>query len=94
MSMIRVRSFSVSLDGFATGEGISYEAPFGPAGQRLHERIFVTRQGRTMFGQDGGGPGVDNLFAAWHDEGIGAEIMGRGQVRPAHRALDQRGDSG
>jgi len=33
----------VSLDGFATGEGQSHDAPFGHAGERLHEWMFATR---------------------------------------------------
>ena len=37
MSLVRVHNFSVSLDGFGTGEGQSLESPFGHAGTRLHE---------------------------------------------------------
>ena len=37
MSLGRVQFFSVSLDGFGTGEGQSLETPFGHAGDRLHE---------------------------------------------------------
>ena len=37
MSIVRVHNFSVSLDGFATGEGQSLEAPFGHADGRLLE---------------------------------------------------------
>ena len=37
MSPVRVHNFSVSLDGFGTGEGQSLEAPFGHAGTRLNE---------------------------------------------------------
>ena len=43
MSQVRVHNFSVSLDGFGTGEGQSLEAPFGHAGTRLHEWLFATR---------------------------------------------------
>ena len=42
MSRSRVQQISVSLDGFATGEGQSLDAPFGHAGERLHEWMFVT----------------------------------------------------
>lgn len=38
MSLVRVHNFAVSLDGFATGEGQSFEQPFGHAGSRLLER--------------------------------------------------------
>jgi hypothetical protein len=33
MSRVRVHNFSLSLDGFATGEGQSLNAPFGHAGE-------------------------------------------------------------
>lgn len=80
MSLARVQNFSISLDGFATGEGLSLEAPFGHAGERLHQWMFATRFGRAMFGGEGGSDGVDNAFAERHDRlDIGAEIMGRGK---------------
>ena len=37
MSRARVHNFSISLDGFGTGEGQARDTPFGHAGQRLHE---------------------------------------------------------
>ena len=43
MSLTRIHNLSISLDGFATGEPQSVEAPFGHAGQRLHEWMFRTR---------------------------------------------------
>jgi hypothetical protein len=36
MSLVRVQQISISLDGFATGEGQSHDTPFGHAGERLH----------------------------------------------------------
>lgn len=36
MSLVRVTQLSLSLDGYATGEGQSLEEPFGHAGERLH----------------------------------------------------------
>ena len=35
MSRTLVHSFSISLDGFGTGEDLSAQAPFGHAGHRL-----------------------------------------------------------
>ena len=57
MSQVRVHNFSVSLDGFGTGEGQSLDAPFGHAGTRLHEWFFPTRTFRAMQGQPGGSTG-------------------------------------
>ena len=54
MSRVRVHNFSVSLDGFGTGEGQSLDAPFGHAGTRLHEWFFATRSFHAMQGQPGG----------------------------------------
>ncbi|HET7026533.1 MAG TPA: dihydrofolate reductase family protein [Candidatus Limnocylindrales bacterium] len=79
MSLARVQFFSVSLDGFGTGEGLSRDEPFGHAGDRLHEWMFATHAGREMFGGSGGSRGVDDTFVREHNLGIGAEIMGAGK---------------
>ena len=77
MSRVRVHNFSISLDGFGTGDGLSLEAPFGHAGHRLHEWMIATR-----FWDAAGTAGVDNAFAERHEHGIGAEIMGAGKFGP------------
>lgn len=70
---LRVHSFTVSLDGFGTGEGLTDDAPFGHAGERLHEWMFATPE----FGGASPADGVDARMVAAHWDGIGAEIMGR-----------------
>jgi len=82
MSQVRVHNLSISLDGFATGEGQSLAAPFGHAGERLHEWYVETRFFHEMGNQPGGSGGADNAFAARHSPGIGAEIMGAGKFGP------------
>src|SRR5215210_459875 len=77
MSRVRVHNFSISLDGFGTGDGLSLEAPFGHAGHRLHEWMIATR-----FWDAAGTTGGDNAFAERHEHGIGAEIMGAGKFGP------------
>ena len=84
MPQVRVHNFSVSLDGFGTGEGQSLDAPFGHAGTRLHEWFFATRTFHAMHGQPGGSTGIDDAFASAWAAGIGAEIMGRGKFGPQH----------
>ena len=79
MSAARVQFFSVSLDGFGTGEGLSRDEPFGHAGDRLHEWMFATRFGRRMLGQEGGTQGIDDSVLQQFAPGIGAEIMGAGK---------------
>jgi dihydrofolate reductase len=86
MSKVRVHNFAVSVDGFATGEGQSLDAPFGHAGGRLMEWFFGTRAFRSMHGKDGGSEGVDNAFAMAWKPGIGAEIMGRNKFGPQRGA--------
>jgi dihydrofolate reductase len=82
MSLARVHNFSISLDGFGTGEPQSLDAPFGHAGERLHEWMFRTRFWREMVGEPGGTQGIDDAFARMHGPGIGAEIMGAGKFGP------------
>jgi dihydrofolate reductase len=82
MSLVRVQFFSVSLDGFGTGEGLSLEEPFGHAGERLHEWMFLTRWWRERDGEPGGSAGIDDAFLRQHELGIGAEIMGAGKFGP------------
>lgn len=86
MSLVRVHNFSISLDGFGTGEGQTLEAPFGHAGSRLVEWAFETRTFREMglHGEPAGSSGVDEAFASAWKPGIGAEVMGRNKFGP-HR---------
>ncbi|MBY8339135.1 dihydrofolate reductase family protein [Streptomyces spinosirectus] len=79
MSLARVHNFAISLDGFGTGEGQSREAPFGHAGERLHQWMFKTRFWHDMIGKPGGSSGIDDAFARQFNPGIGAEIMGAGK---------------
>ena len=83
MSLVRVSAFSVSLDGFGTGEGQSAEAPFGHAGEQLHEWMFATRWGREMLGERGGSGGID-------EERAGNRLPRIGQTG----MLEQRFDRG
>src|SRR3712207_9523583 len=82
MTRTRIHNLSMSLDGFATGEGQAPDAPFGHAGHRLHEWMIATRFGAPIVGREGGTVGVDNAFAQQHEPGIGAEIMGAGKFGP------------
>src|SRR4029453_19654108 len=91
MSLTRVQFFSISLDGFGTGEGQSLDTPFGHAGERLHEWLFTTRWWNEMAGRPGGTGGTDDAFARLHDVGIGAEIMGGNKFGPPGWHKDQEG---
>lgn len=82
MSRTRIHNLSVSLDGFAAGEGQSRELPMGHAGERLHEWMFATGFGAYLVGAGAGSAGVDDAVARRHEPGIGAEIMGAGKFGP------------
>ena len=86
MSRARVHNFSISLDGFATGDGQAADTPFGHAGHRLHEWMIATRHWVDLrlvdMGDAVGTSGVDNAFAERHEHGIGAEIMGAHKFGP------------
>jgi dihydrofolate reductase len=88
MSLARVHNFAISLDGFGTGEPQSLDAPFGHAGERLHEWMFATR-----FWKPDGSRGVDDAFAQRNETGIGAEIMGARKFGPpgSHEDPDWKG---
>jgi len=82
MSQLRVRCFTISLDGYGAGPDQSLSAPLGLGGFALHEWLFATRTARKMFGQDGGEAGVDDDFAAQGFENVGAWILGRNMFGP------------
>jgi len=82
MRRVRVHNFSISLDGFGTGDGQTLDAPFGHAGSRLHEWFFPTRTFHKMRGESGGSTGVDDAFASHWNSGVGVEIMGRNKFGP------------
>ena len=51
------RNFSISLDGFGTGEGQALDTPFGHAGQRLHQLDVLHPVRPGIFGESGGTEG-------------------------------------
>ena len=81
MSLVRVTNFSISLDGFGAGEPQSLEAPFGHAGQKLHEWMFATAGGTRRASN-----GVDLAFAQRVRRRLRRRDHGRQQVRPARLA--------
>jgi dihydrofolate reductase len=82
MPKVRVANFSVSLDGYGAGPAQDVDHPLGVGGERLHDWALGTRTFREMFGEEGGGQGVDDGFAAAGHTRIGATIMGRNMFGP------------
>jgi hypothetical protein len=82
----RVHNFSISLDGFSTGEGQSRQEPFGHAGRALMDWF----DGRVLFGIDRQPEipaGPERVLSTTWSQGIGAEIMG-------HKKFDPQGGRG
>lgn len=82
MGMLKVAAFGISADGYGAGIEQSLEHPMGQDGMLLHQWAFATRTFRTMFGQEGGGEGVDEGLAARSLSGMGAWILGRNMFGP------------
>jgi dihydrofolate reductase len=94
MSSVRIHCVSVSLDGYATGEGQSVDTPFGHAGRRLLDWFDATQSFRQIHDVAGGSTNTDDSFASRWRPGIGADIMGRnmfGPVRGPWADLSWRG---
>lgn len=82
MPKLCVRAFTISLDGYGAGPGQDLEHPLGHGGETLHGWLVSTRTFQRMFGQEGGGTGIDDDFAAGAMENIGAWILGRNMFGP------------
>ena len=83
MSELKVRSFSISLDGFGAGPSQSLDNPMGEGGGGLHGWFRATRTFQRMMGDASKGKdSPDEDFAARGFENIGAWILGRNMFGP------------
>jgi len=83
MSELKVRSFTVSLDGYGAGPHQSLENPMGERGGELHPWFFGTRTFQRMIGNEAqGADGPDDDFAAKGFDNVGAWILGRNMFGP------------
>lgn len=82
MSKIKVKHFSISLDGFGAGVNQNKENPLGIRGMELHQWAFETKMFKTMIGESGGKEGIDNDVMSKTFENVGAVIMGRNMFGP------------
>src|SRR5215213_4158073 len=81
MSLAGVQQFSISLDGFGTGEPQSLDTPFDHAAERLHEWMFATRWWGEMVGRPRGSGGIDDTFLRLARLRCRSRDHGRRQVR-------------
>ena len=79
MSRTRVHNMNVSLDGYAAGKYVTFDAPIGDAGQ-----LFDWFDGRVIHGIDQVDDPItlDRAVTSLWGQGIGAEIMGRRKFGP------------
>lgn len=85
MSKLRVKAFSISLDGYGAGPDQTLENPLGVGGMALHRWFLGTKTFLKMVAgapEEGGREGVDEDFAARSFENVGAWIMGRNMFGP------------
>jgi dihydrofolate reductase len=96
MSLLRVDSFSLSLDGYGAGPNQSLEHPLGVGGPAMHTWAFTTRTfHERVLHDDGGTAGtVDDGFAARSFENVGAWILGRNMFTPSRGAWTDDGWQG
>jgi len=79
MPRTRVHNLNISLDGYAAGEHVTFDAPIGGA-----ERLFTWFDGRAIHGIDKVDAPftLDRALTSMWGQGIGAEIMGRRKFGP------------
>ena len=82
MSRLLVKSFSISIDGYAAGPDQDLENPLGVDGLQVFDWFFPTRTFQQMQGNEDGETGVDDQMAAKGSEAIGANILGRNMFGP------------
>ena len=82
MSILRVHSFSISIDGYGAGPNQDLQNPIGIGGLALFDWFFHTRTWQHQHGNEGGETGVDDDIAAQGFTGIGAWILGRNMFGP------------
>lgn len=83
MTVVRVESLTVSLDGYVAGPNQSLESPMGDGTSELHKWAFSTRTFQEkVLGTNAGATGVDDDIAARGFTNIGAWILGRNMFGP------------
>jgi dihydrofolate reductase len=83
LSRLKVRCFSVSIDGFGAGTNQDLDHPLGVYGPELFGWFFHTQTWKKMHALGGSGEiNVDDEMAAKAFENLGAWIMGRNMFGP------------
>jgi dihydrofolate reductase len=91
---VRVQNFTVSADGYGTGEGQSLERPFGHADPAALMAWGLATASWPGWHIEGGSRGLDDYFTRDFSRGVGAEIMGRNKFGPQRGAWADHGWAG
>jgi len=82
MSLVRVESFTISLDGYGAGPDQDIDHGLGVGGEKLHQWFIPTRTFQQAHGKGDGTTGLDEDFAARGFRNLGAWILGRNMFGP------------
>ena len=82
MSKLRVRCFSISIDGYGAGPSQDLQNPLGVGGPELFDWFFHTRTWQRPHSNEDGETGADDDIAAQGFAGIAAWIIGRNMFGP------------
>jgi dihydrofolate reductase len=82
MTKLFVRSFGISLDGYAAGPNQSLQNPLGVRGVELMDWLFHTKTWKDLYNQGPAETGADNRMAELGFANIGAWILGRNMFGP------------
>jgi dihydrofolate reductase len=79
---VRVQNFTVTQDGYGSGNGQSLETPFGDLDVMSLMKWAFESASHPYHTNDSGGRGLDDYFIRDFANNIGAEIMGRNKFGP------------
>lgn len=83
MGIVKVASFSISLDGFSAGPNQDIHNPLGLRGPDIFDWFFKTKIFNKMHVTGhGGSAGIDNDWAEKSFENVGSWILGRNMFGP------------
>jgi dihydrofolate reductase len=79
---VRVQNFTITQDGYGSGEGQTLEQPFGNMNPMELMGWAIATASHPFHTNSAGSRGLDDYFVRDFDNNIGAEIMGRNKFGP------------
>jgi len=91
---VRIQNFTITQDGYGSGEEQTLERPFGNIDVMRLMGWALDTASHPYHGKGIGGRGLDDFFIRDFDNNIGAEIMGRNKFGPVRGAWENEGWKG